>query len=274
MILKSRQYVCLMVAVWVLGFGEVSSAKTSDLPGAHDSLLESGTAQDWKVSIGAGEFFKPEFQGSEDYEWLMVPYFDIRFKDTIFLNVKDGLKVNLYKQHGFTLASGLDYHLGRDNEDNARLDGFNEIDSTLEGIIYAKYKLHPIHFTLRFAHDLMDGHEGYTFTPGVYVKFPITKKAFGKLSLDTTIVSDSYMQTYFGVDGDQVGRSPTLTSEYNTSGGFKDVGLAFSSFYELDQHWGIVTGVAYNHLVGDAGKSPIVEAEAQFSGGAALSYTF
>lgn len=274
MIFKLRMCVGLMIAGLVLGFSEVTVAKTSDLPSANDQLLESSADKDWKVSIGGGLYFRPEYQGSSEYEWLPVPYFDVVYKDTIFLNIKDGLKANLYKQHGFTFAAGFDYDRGRDNEDNARLDGFNKIDGTLEGVLYAKYKLHPFRFTLRFAHDLLDGHEGYTFTPGVYVKFPITNKFFGKLSLDTTFANDAYMQTFFGVDGRQAADSPTITSEYNTSSGFKDIGLALSSFYELNEHWGVVSGVAYNHLVGNAEKSPLVENQAQFSGGAALSYTF
>ncbi|MBW2675821.1 MAG: hypothetical protein JRD89_20840 [Deltaproteobacteria bacterium] len=45
--------------------------------------------EDWSVRIGALGFYKPAYEGSDDYELRGFPLVDITWRDTIFLNARN-----------------------------------------------------------------------------------------------------------------------------------------------------------------------------------------
>jgi MipA family protein len=84
-----------------------------------------------------------------------------------------------------------------------------------------------------------------------------------------------YQEAYFGVNAAASAR--TGLAPYSPGGGVHAVGAAASALYQLDERWGISGYAKYDRLVSDAADSPIVRAigsRNQFSGGAALTFTF
>ena len=74
----------------------------------------------------------------------------------------------------------------------------------------------------------------------------------------TSYADGNYMDTYFGVRREDALRSGL--DDYNADGGIKDVGARPSAHYTPWKRWGILGGVNYYRLVGDADDaSPVAD---------------
>lgn len=227
---------------------------------------------DWEISIGAGPFFKPEFEGSEDYELTAFPYFNINYKDRVKLDIS-GLNVNAIKTENFKLGAGVGADFGRDEDDSGHLEGLGDIDPTLEGRLFAEYTYDKVSAGLTFAQDLGDGHEGYTLEAEAgYAMMLPAWQMFVKPQISTTYASDDYMQSYFGVNQTQAARS--ALRRFDSESGFKDVSASVFASRPLSKHWSLNALVQYSRLVGDAADSPVTQDENQFSGGLFAAYKF
>lgn len=229
--------------------------------------------KDWEVSLGAGALFSPEYEGGEDYEFLPVPYIDISYKDIVTFNPFSGLRYNAFKSDNITLGAGLGFDFGREEDDADRLRGLGDVDSTVEGQLFAAYQMGTADAEITYSQDLGDGHDGYTLKAEVGVIIPVPQYSiFMRPSIGTTYGSDSYMESYFGVSNAQSGRSGL--SRFDAEAGFKDVQVSLLTIYQINPKW-IVSGlVQYKQLLGDAADSPIVEEEGQMMGGAFIAYKF
>lgn len=90
-----------------------------------------------------------------------------------------------------------------------------------------------------------------------------------------TLSDSKYQRAYFGVSTDAAAR--TGLAVYSPGGGLQAAGAAATALYQFDERWGIYGFAKYDRLVRDAADSPIVRAigsRNQFSGGAALTFTF
>ena len=50
-----------------------------------------GQDSDWSVRLGAIGMYKPEYEGSDEYEFKGFPMIDINWRNTVFLNPRKGL---------------------------------------------------------------------------------------------------------------------------------------------------------------------------------------
>ncbi len=237
------------------------------------SFPEQGVGpSDWSVKLGTGVMAMPEYEGSEEYRVLPLPFIDVRYKDRVQFNLR-GAQINLLNQNGWTLGSGVGANFGRDEDDGDLLNGLGDIDATLEGQLFASYRHQRLSAGVTFAHDLGGGHEGYTIKGEAGYALPIP--SWGLMlrpSISATYASDDYMASYFGVNATQSIRSGL--NLYETGAGLKDVSVNFLALYQLSERWALNYMLQYKHLIGDAADSPIVEQEGQFSGGVFLVYQF
>jgi outer membrane scaffolding protein for murein synthesis (MipA/OmpV family) len=88
------------------------------------------------------------------------------------------------------------------------------------------------------------------------------------------LADKAYNQANFGVSEEQASRSAYPV--YNADSGFMDVGFKGSFDYYLTPQFSIDVFAGYNHLLGEAAASPLVErgSEDQFSTGVAFFYHF
>ncbi|MBN1585932.1 MAG: MipA/OmpV family protein [Candidatus Omnitrophica bacterium] len=234
---------------------------------------ETSPDSNWKVTLGLGGIIRPEYEGSDSYEGWPLPYIDLKYKDRFFLNPWRGIGLDLYKNEELTVGTALGFDFGRDEEDDALLQGMGDVGETVELGLFAEYKLDPLTFGLDFAQDIADGHGGFTLGGSLGSKFALPDHStFLMPSLNATFASENYMESYFGVDHLQAVRSSLAF--YDVESGIKDVGASLRVLHRLDNHWSVVGFVSYSRLVGDAADSPVVAKENQFTGGSFLTYTF
>lgn len=236
---------------------------------------EMGETGDWAVTLGGGALMVPEYQGSDEYEFMAVPYVDVKYKDIVTFNPFEGLRYNAFREGGLTLGAGVGYDFGRDDDDGDRLRGMGDVDGSVEGQLFAKYGVGATSGEITFAHDLGDGHEGYTVEAEVGHAFFISEaRAIIRPSIGTTYASDNYMESYFGVSNAQANTSRAGLNQFDAGAGFKDVSANVFARLPLTQHWSLNGLAGYSRLLGDAADSPVTESENQFMTGAFVAYTF
>ena len=258
----TKKIYTILCAIVLVGFATPANAQSQE--------YQEG---DWQVTLGGGALALPEYEGSDEYEFLPVPYVDVRYKDLITLDPFDGLRYHLLIKNGFDAGFGLGYDWGRDEDDDSHINGMGDIDPTIEGQIFAGYSWGMASTELTFAQDLADGHEGYTFEAEAGHAFILSQRgAMVRPSISTTYASEKYMESYFGVSTGQSVNSGLST--YDAEAGFKNVALGAFATYPLTEKWS-VNGIArYSRLIGDAADSPVSESDNQFMGGAFVAYKF
>ena len=123
--------------------------------------------------------------------------------------------------------------------------------------------------------DKVTGDEsGFELRFGAETTRQVTERVKVVARVGTTFASDDYMQTYFGVTPTQAASSRAGLPVYDPDAGIKDVYVELGSEIALGERWLLKPGGRYGRLVGDAGDSPIVENENQFSGVLGMGYKF
>ncbi len=228
---------------------------------------------DWHVTVGAGALVVPEYQGGEEYEFIPVPYIDIRYRDRVELNPFDGLRFNALQNEALTLGVGLGADFGRDDDDADRLRGLGDVDPAAEGLLFAEYRYERASLGVTFAHDMTgNGHEGYTAELEAAYMMPVNRRLFVTTSVGTHYASENYMDSYFGVNARQAARSGL--QQFDAGAGFKDVSGGLFARYMWDESWSLNGFARYSRLVGDAADSPVIETENQAITGAFVAYSF
>lgn len=226
----------------------------------------------WDVSIGAGGLYKSEYPGSDEYEFIPIPYIDITYADRVFLNPYQGLGVYALNEKPYKLGAAIGYDFGRDEGDDSRLNGLGDVDATAEAVLFGSVAFEPFELGAEIRHDLLEGHEGTTAEVSADFKHNWNRQTFLSLGPSLTWASDDYMNSYFGVNATQAARSQF--NQFDAEGGLSETGLGGTLVHMLDENW-FVTGVAeYSHLLGDAADSPISENDHDILTGAFVGYRF
>lgn len=234
----------------------------------------------WSVALGAGAIYRPDYQGSDDYEVRALPMFAISYRDFIHLRGL-GLSVDLFELTGSELADTLSFGPlvrfdgGREADDNPILRHFGDIDEGALAGLFVSYELGPVQFELTATQDVTNRYDGVIaeFEAGYGVM--LSQRLRAGIQISTTWSNDDYMQAYFGVTEQQAGLSGLR--EFAAGSGMKDVGAALSLNYLLTEHWRVTGQLSYRRLLGDAADSPLVEDEGsrnQASGALFVSYRF
>lgn len=215
----------------------------------------------FKASMGLGAGAINQYEGSDDYQWLPIPYIDVSYNDRVFFSTLQGIGVHLYKSDSLQFTTALGYRMGRDGEDT-RMGIYGDIDAAMEGSLTAAY-FSPVSngSTLKiygqFIGDLSSTYDGFLLRTGLGYSMPVGSQL--RLTLDgyTTYGSGDYMETYFGVSPLQ-----SLASGYalyTPNSGIKDVGLSATGNWAFNNNWSLLGLFGYKRLLGDAADSPIVE---------------
>ncbi|MBW2562239.1 MAG: MipA/OmpV family protein [Deltaproteobacteria bacterium] len=228
--------------------------------------------EDWSVRIGALGFYKPAYEGSDDYELRGFPLVDITWRDTIFLNAHTGLGAYVWNRNNCKLGLAVGYTFGRDEDDSADLRGLGDIDDGATASVLFRWAAGDAALHARYEQQITGQDTGFQVNLGLGYELRIAEKTTVKPSIQTTYASSDYMEEYFGISPGQSSRSGIRV--YDADSGFKSLGFQIMAIYRLDQHWGIQAGAVYDRLVGEAADSPVVKNENQYRVSTGLSYTF
>jgi outer membrane protein len=230
------------------------------------------------VKVGGILIVQPTFEGSDEYEAVGFPYIFPTFSgggpgffSRFDARGLDDIRFKLIERDGFVAGPLAGYNLGRDEDDDDRLEGLGDVDGGVVAGGFVGYKLGPVLFDASF-HNTFGDDGGYLIRFGAEVERPLRERVLLTARIGATYADDDYMQNYFGVSGEQSADSGFR--EFDAEAGFKDVFAEIGLKAQLDAHWDVRGSIRYSRLVGDAADSPIVETEDQFTGLVGVSYKF
>lgn len=225
---------------------------------------------DWSVRLGVIGIYKPEYEGSDDYEVKGFPMIDITWRDTIFLNPRKGLGAYLWNQNDVKLGVSIGYSFGRDEDDSGNFDGLGDIDGGATANVLFEWEVDDFSFDARYEHQFTGEDTGFQAHIGLGYALQLGEKTILKPSVQTTYSSSDYMEEYFSISPSQSARSGLIV--YDADSGFKSVGINVISIYRINQKWGVSAAASYDLLLGDTADSPVVKDENQYLLGVGVSY--
>jgi outer membrane scaffolding protein for murein synthesis (MipA/OmpV family) len=228
---------------------------------------------DWRQAYGGGLAVQPSYIGSKRDKIMPTPFFDVRYEDLAFLSVGEGVGVNLLRGDGFRAGVAVGYDLGRNTHDDPRIRNLPNVAVAAEPKIFAQYFLSPVVLTLDLRKGI-GGNNGIVGDVGAYVPIPLNKA--NSLILfagpSVTLADGNYMKSYFSVSPES-SRISGLRA-FDAGGGLANAGAGTTLLYLLGDHWLVESNVAYQRLLGDAGRSPIPQTRTQFVGDFNIGYRF
>jgi len=91
-------------------------------------LLVIPVAQAADVSVGGGIGFKPDYEGSEDYEAVPVPFVNVNFNHGMYIKLLGlNLRANLIPEKTWSLGPVYNYRAERDDVDNSAVDVMKKV---------------------------------------------------------------------------------------------------------------------------------------------------
>ena len=233
-------------------------------------------AQAADVSVGGGIGFKPDYEGSEDYEAVPIPFADVKFGNGMFIKLLGlNLRANLIPDEMWRLGPVYNYRAERDDVDNNAVDDMKKVSDANELGIFGGLDINNWFVSLSFLADVGDAHDGwYSGLKGGY-NWIINPSWALSIGASMTYADDDYMETYFGVNRRDSERSGL--DRYSADSGIKDVGLDLGVNWIINQNWSTKGIASYTRLVGDADDdSPVVDEgdEGQLFGAVLVVYKF
>ena len=232
--------------------------------------------EDVNARIGFGLGATPDYVGSDDYRFRVIPLLDIRYKDAWRLN-GSLLTFSALHEKKFEMGPLLNYRLGRPEGRNPALDGIGSIKTTFEIGAFARYKSKNALFSVDYRHGL-----GANIRSSVRVSagHGIYKNGdfLAMLGARAKWLSKGSMQTEFGITPQQAESSVQGLDAFETRAGLSEVSANLVGAYKLNEKTRLLSLISYGHLLGDAKNSPLVSngvgSPSQFVVGAGLAFNF
>ncbi len=233
-------------------------------------------AQAADFSIGGGIGIAPDYEGSEDYEFVPIPAGAARFDNGMYVELLGlNLRANLIPSDFWRLGPVYNYRAQRSDVENNQVDDFKTVSDANELGLFGGIEWQNWYVFLEWLADMGDAHDGsYGTLKGGY-NWIINSEWALTIGGFATYASDDYMSTYFGVDVRDSNRSGLDT--YDADGGMKDVGIDLGVNWGFAQNWDLRGLLQIKQLVGDADDdSPVVDegSETQLFTGVLVIYNF
>ena len=227
--------------------------------------------------VGLGAAYKPDYEGSDDYEASIAPFGRYNWASGRYVQLAGTqgteraarLKANILRKegrNGLELGPVLQYRMKRDDDvDNNKVANMKEVDAAIEAGAYIGFSSGNWSGNITYATDVSSEHDGSLmyFNGGMI------------LGAHLTWADDDYMDTYFGVSNSDSARSGL--KKYTASSGIKDAGFSVAGLYRFNKTWGIAGLLGYTRMLNDAEDSPLVDPvgdENQMKAIAAVTYSF
>lgn len=232
-------------------------------------------AQAVDFSIGGGAGMAPDYEGSDDYEVVPIPFAEAKFSNGMYLQLK-GLtaRANLIPSDIWKLGPVYNYRPSRSDVDNSKVDDLKNVSDANELGGFGGFEYYGWFANVEFLADTGDAHDGWHATLKAGYNWILTNWVFS-VGGSTSYASGDYMSTYFGIDGADSARSGLST--YDADKGIKDWGVDLGINWRMTQRWSLRGFANYTRLIGDADdSSPVVDegSQNQFFGGALVVFTF
>ncbi|UNE46771.1 MipA/OmpV family protein [Aquisalinus flavus] len=220
------------------------------------------TAGDWDIQVGAIAIAGNDYPGADAVQGMVVPYFDITWRDRYFIDPIRGIGVQLAGERGTgtSLAAGIAWDFGRDEDDSAALRGLGDLDGGPALRVAGRYRLGYVALGATLMQSL-GGDTGAELVLDASTRLPTGERLTIIPSVRATIGNDQRHDAFFGVTPDQSAASNF--TPYDPDGGVTSYGVQLAGFYDLTDRLFATGIIASDTLTGDAADSPIVEREDQ-----------
>lgn len=267
------------LAATVLLAGAAPALADGTASGAKGKMLEPARSQDLFGSewVGGGVLIvSPKYEGSNSYEVMGAPFVfpgsPFGGSGPVNFTAVDGVQIRILKQGSFEFGPVIGWRFGRDEEDGERLRGLGDVDGGFIVGAYGAVHSGNFTFTTSYHHQVGGDDTGGLLRLRGEIEVPVHSTMKLTFGAGTNYATDEYMDAFFGVTAAQSAASLAGLPVFAADAGFKDVFLSLTADMMLDQRWTLTLGGAYAHLIGDAGDSPVIETEDQFTGTVILTY--
>ena len=210
------------------------------------------------LSIGVGPVYKPDYFGSNNYEFSADPQVYVKFRNFVFLD-DDGLDFGVFGFSGFRFGPTIRIKGRRDQDDNPALAGLGDVDTTFEfGGFAATTFLDRFAVKAKVRHGLKTGHRG-TIVDGyltalIFRAGPVSVSTSGHASW----IGNRYADAYFSVTPEQSAATSGRIAAYDTDAGFRNVGGSVNAYINIRDRWSLNPYASYSLIFDDYADTPII----------------
>jgi outer membrane protein len=271
--------VATIAALLCSGLALAQPASTGD---AVSDPVDPGPGAGVNFTLGAGAGAAPEYEGSDDYEF--VPLWNLRagnlYHPKTFVQViGPRLRSNFLPSDHWRLGVAGQFIKERDDVGNNQVDDLEKVDPSvmlgaMGGYDFLADPQRDLALELEARQDVANDNGFLATVRGVYGA-RLTDSWRVDASVGSTWADEDYMSSYFGIDAADAARSGL--DQYSADEGFKDVSFGGGATYRLFERVSISALATYTRLINDAADSPVVDDvgdENQFFAGALVNYTF
>jgi outer membrane protein len=228
----------------------------------------SSMTQAVDFSIGAGAGMAPDYEGSDDYEPVPIPFAEAKFENGMYVKLEGlTLRANVIPSDIWRLGPVYNYRPSRSAVDNSKVDDLKNLSDANELGVFGGFEYYGWFANGEFLADIGDAHDGWLGTLKAGYNWKLSSWIIS-VGGSTTYASKDYMRTYFGIDAADSARSGLST--YDADKGIKEYGVDLGVNWSMTQSWSLRGIANYTRLTGDADdSSPVVD-----EGGALVVFTF
>jgi outer membrane protein len=219
-------------------------------------------SESFNARIGAGMGWVPDYDGSDNYRFTIIPILDVRYKEVWRLNgsrftysvVRAGNKDG---KGELEVGPLVNLHFGRSESDNKALVGLGDIPTTVDvgGFVAYRRKSLLLELDVRQALGAAQGLQ-VRFTAGHGI-FKSGQFGLG-LGLRAKYLSKKAMQTNFGITPQQAANSAKGFSAFEAGAGVSEVTINLLGGLRLNDKVRIMGLLSAGNLYGSAADSPLV----------------
>lgn len=230
------------------------------------------TDSPWKISIGPGAYFAPEYPGARHMKVYPFPSLDISYRDRFFSQGPDVLGVNVISAENYHVGASLSFDFqSRTVSDDPHLHGLSNVDDGPKLRLFADYTLWAFTGAVAMYQDISGHGQGTTATADLYVSLPLTGWLFS-VGPGLTWANGVYTRTLFGVTPDESAASGLPA--YSPGAGIRDLHMTFYMTHDFSKHWVGSVNATFGRLQHYAADSPITESRREITAFAGLNYRF
>jgi MipA family protein len=221
----------------------------------------------------------PRYEGSQDYQPIVLPVIAAEFDNGVFFNPLEGLGYRTQFAHGVFASVALGYDDGRSDEDRYLLPGSDHLKgmgdvpgSTLILLQLGVRLSGDLSLSATLDQPITETRRGWSGR--VDLAAPVWSTPSNQIALTGSVHagSDRHAQTFFGVTDRQSTNSGF--DAYQPEGGVDSLRMTLDWTHVFTPHWMVKTTGSVSLLVGDAADSPIVQSRENYLAMTALVYRY
>ncbi len=257
-------------------------------PGGPPSVFD-----DTYVTIGIGGSYSPSYDGSDDYDFSILPVVIGSIEGVDFAPRGPGFAVNVIPERdnakvNFLFGPVITANFDRVNDiKDPVVEQLGELDTAIEIGPTAGVQIKGITNSfdsltaaVDVKWDVAGAYRGMIIAPNITYFRPIGRAAAVSFTLNAQHIDDDFADYYYTISpaGSTASGLPTFTA----NGGWKSAGGTIFSVVDLDGNalnggWSAIIIGGYSRLLGDAKRSPITSIRGsadQWFGSVGIGYTF